>query len=49
MAFNPDLRTQLLLTLLSGGVVLAACTLRSCVGGHAPSRTEEISSGELAR
>ena len=47
MAFNPDLRTQLLLTLLSVGVVLLAYVLRSRFG--APSRTEETASSEPAR
>jgi GABA permease len=49
MALNPDLRTQLLLTLLSVGVVLAAYVLRSRFGGRAPSRTEETASSEPAR
>ncbi len=49
MFFNPDLRTQLLLTLLSVGVVLAAYVLRSRFGGRAPSRAREIASGEPAR
>ncbi len=50
MFFNPDLRTQLLLTLLSVGVVLLAYALRSRFGGRrAPSRTEETASGEPAR
>jgi GABA permease len=49
MFFNPDLRTQLLLTLLSVGVVLLAYVLRSRFGGRAPSRTEETASGEPAR
>ena len=42
MAFNPNLRTQLLLTLLSFRVVLAAYVLRSRFGGHAPSRAREV-------
>lgn len=45
MALNPDLRTQLLLTLLNVGVVLAAYLLRSRFGGRAPSRAEETASG----
>jgi GABA permease len=49
MALNPDLRTQLLLTLLSVGVVLAAYVLRSRFGGRAPSCTEETASSEPAR
>ena len=49
MALNPDLRTQLLLTLVSVGVVLLAYVLRSRFGGRAPSRAEETASGEPAR
>jgi GABA permease len=49
MALNPDLRTQLLLTLLSFGVVLVAYVLRSRFGSSATSRTEETASGEPAR
>ena len=49
MSLNPDLRTQLLLTLVSVGVVLAAYVLRSRFGGRAPSRTEETASSEPAR
>jgi GABA permease len=41
MAIIPDLRSQLLLTLLSLGVVLGAYLLRSRFGGRAPSRTAE--------
>lgn len=49
MALNPDLRTQLLLTLLSLGVVLVAYVLRSRFSSSATSRTEETASGEPAR
>ena len=48
MALTPDLCTQLLLTLLSVGVVLLAYVLRSRFGGRAQSRTEETASGEPA-
>jgi GABA permease len=49
MALNPDLRTQLLLTLLRVGVVLLAYVLRSRFGRSATRRTEETASGEPAR
>ena len=49
MALNTDLRTQLLLTLVSVGVVLLAYVLRSRFGARAPSRTGEPASGESAR
>ena len=49
MALDSDLRTQLLLILLSVVVVLAAYVLRGRFGGRAPTRTEETASGEPAR
>lgn len=42
VALNPDQRTQLLLTLLGAGMILAAYVLRSRFGGHAPSRAREV-------
>jgi GABA permease len=49
MALNPDLRTQLLLTLLSLGVVLVAYVLRNRFDSSVTSRTEETASSEPVR
>jgi GABA permease len=49
MAINPDLRTQLLLTLLSLGVVLVAYVLRGRFVSCVTSGADEPASGEPAR